>query len=110
MRLLKGLFSLVFSLVCLALGAQIQVGDTLRVAVFADMHVSPGTVADENLAQAIENVNKSGYDFVIVAGDVSNVGSDAELQNVYDKLKALQVPYFFGKTTASSSRRVIIYL
>ena len=95
MRLLKGLFSLVFSLVCLALGAQIQVGDTLRVAVFADMHVSPGTVADENLAQAIENVNKSGYDFVIVAGDVSNVGSDAELQNVYDKLKALQVPYFF---------------
>ena len=95
MRLLKGLFSLVFSLVCLALGAQIQVGDTLCVAVFADMHVSPGTVADENLAQAIENVNKSGYDFVIVAGDVSNVGSDAELQNVYDKLKALQVPYFF---------------
>ncbi len=95
MRLLKGLFSLVLSLMCLALGAQIQVGDTLRVAVFTDTHISPGTAADENLSQAIESVNKSDYDFVIVSGDVSNVGSDAELQNVYNKLKALRVPYFF---------------
>lgn len=95
MRGLKGLFLFILSLVSLCLGAQIQAGDTLRVAVFTDLHISPGTPADENLTQAVENVNKSDYAFVIVDGDVSNVGSDAELENVYNKLKALRVPYFF---------------
>ncbi len=95
MRGLKGLFLFILSLVSLCLGAQIQVGDTLRVAVFTDLHISPGTPADENLTQAVERVNKSGYSFVIVDGDVSNVGSDAELENVYNKLEALKMPYFF---------------
>ncbi len=95
MRGLKGLFLFILSLVSLCLGAQIQAGDTLRVAVFTDLHISPGAPADENLTQAVENVNKSDYAFVIVDGDVSNVGSDAELENVYNKLKALRVPYFF---------------
>ena len=95
MRVLKGLFVFIVSLVSLSLAAQVQVGDTLRVAVFTDTHVSPGSAADENLAQAVDFVNGSDYDFVIVAGDVSNVGSDAELENVYNKLAALKKPYFF---------------
>lgn len=95
MRVLKGLFVFIVSLVSLSLAAQVQVGDTLRVAVFTDTHVSPGSAADENLAQAVDFVNGSDYDFVIVDGDVSNVGSDAELENVYNKLAALKKPYFF---------------
>ena len=78
MRSLKSLFFLVLLSAFTGSAAQNMPSyDTVRLAVFADLHVSPGSVADENLSQAIENVNRSGYDFVIVAGDISNVGSDS---------------------------------
>ena len=95
MRSLKSLFFLVLLSAFTGSAAQNMPSyDTVRLAVFADLHVSPGSVADENLSQAIENVNRSGYDFVIVAGDISNVGSDAELENVFNKLRELTVPYY----------------
>ncbi len=95
MRSLKSLFFLVLLSAFTGAAAQNMPSyDTVRLAVFTDLHVSPGSVADENLSQAIENVNRSGYDFVIVAGDISNVGSDAELENVFNKLRELTVPYY----------------
>ncbi|MDD4819795.1 MAG: PQQ-binding-like beta-propeller repeat protein [Flavobacteriales bacterium] len=95
MRVLKTVFTLALTVICLWLSGQNTTADTLRVAVLADLHVSVGNAQDKNLSQVIENINASDYDFVIVDGDVSTVGSNEELTNVKNKLSLLNKPYFF---------------
>lgn len=53
-----------------------------RFAVFSDIHVTPGNENDRMLRLAVEEINKGGFDYVIVNGDLTNEGSDAEIANV----------------------------
>ncbi len=53
-----------------------------KFAVFSDIHVTPGNENDRMLRKAVEEVNKGGFDYVIVNGDLTNEGSDAEINNV----------------------------
>lgn len=75
------------SLTCLSSSAQ-------RFAVFSDIHVTPGNANDSLLRVAIEEVNKSPYDAVIVAGDLTNEGSDEQLENVHDIFKKVVHPLY----------------
>ena len=54
----------------------------IRFAVFSDIHVTPGNENDSMLRRAIEEVNGSKFDFVIINGDLTNEGSDIEINNV----------------------------
>lgn len=53
-----------------------------RFAVFSDIHVTPGNENDRMLRQAIDEINRSNYDYVIINGDLTNEGSDEEINNV----------------------------
>ena len=63
-----------------------------RFAVFSDIHVTPGNENDKQLREAIKEVNKGNYDYVIINGDLTNEGSDAEIANVKEILDGVTLP------------------
>ena len=71
----------------IALGAWGQ-----RIAVLSDVHVTPGNENDRQLRAAVEEINRGGFDYVVVNGDLSNEGSDAELANVKTILDGITAP------------------
>lgn len=76
---------LLFLAVALALPA-------LRIAVLSDIHVTPGNRADTLLRRAVAEINAGPYDLVVVNGDLTNEGSDAELSNVKSILDSISHP------------------
>jgi outer membrane protein assembly factor BamB/predicted MPP superfamily phosphohydrolase len=66
----------------------------IRFALLADLHVNPGSVSDSNLHRIVDDINHLEVDFVIVAGDLSNTGSDAELNAVKSALDKLEKPCY----------------
>lgn len=53
-----------------------------RFAVFSDIHITPGNENERMMRLAIDEVNNSNFDYVIINGDLTNEGSDAEITNV----------------------------
>lgn len=53
-----------------------------RFAVFSDIHVTPGNENEKMLRAAIDEINRGDFDYVIVNGDLTNEGSDIEINNV----------------------------
>lgn len=70
---------------CLTASAQ-------RIAVLSDVHVTPGNECDRQLRKAVEDINATPFDLVVVNGDLSNEGSDAELANVKGILDGIRHP------------------
>ncbi|MBO4961692.1 MAG: PQQ-binding-like beta-propeller repeat protein [Flavobacteriales bacterium] len=95
MSILKMRFALYALVLMACFGCQNSHKSTLKVAVMADLHVSPGNVQVSNMEDVISQINTSDYDFVIVAGDVSNAGGNDELECVHTALSKLEKPYFF---------------
>jgi outer membrane protein assembly factor BamB/predicted phosphohydrolase len=62
-------------------------------AFLTDIHVTPGSANAENLKLVVEEINDSDADMVIITGDISNAGSDAELQLVKGILDQLTKHY-----------------
>lgn len=56
--------------------------DSLTIAFFTDIHITPGNPMDGAMRTAVEEVNSLPFDMVIISGDLCNMGSDAELENV----------------------------
>lgn len=63
-----------------------------RFAVLSDIHVTPGNTNDSLLRVAVKEINNSSFDAVIVNGDLTNEGSDNELENVADILREIKWP------------------
>lgn len=63
-----------------------------RIAILSDIHVTPGNRADTMLRVAVDEINAAPYDLVIVNGDLTNEGSDAELRNVKSILDGIRHP------------------
>jgi len=80
-------------LAILAFVFQLAAGE-LRIAVLSDLHVSPGNDNDKTMPQLVEAVNADGSDLVVVTGDLTNRGSDAELANVHKRLLGIQKPLY----------------
>ena len=53
-----------------------------KFAVLSDIHVTPGNENDKMLRKAVEEINQGDFDYVIICGDLTNEGSDAEINNV----------------------------
>lgn len=68
--------------------------DTLRVAFFTDIHVTPGNVQDSLFRVAVDEVNASPCDIVIFGGDLTNLGSDAELEHVHGLISRLKKTWY----------------
>ena len=66
----------------------------LNFAFLTDVHVTPGGASDSLLRAAVAEINASPVDFVLVTGDLCNMGSDVELQCVHGILKRLRKPWF----------------
>ncbi|MBR4994969.1 MAG: PQQ-binding-like beta-propeller repeat protein [Alistipes sp.] len=80
-------------LLCVVLWSASSVAQT-RIALLCDLHISPGNRNEQMLKAVIEEINADPTQIVVVAGDVSNEGSDEELQRVKELLGAIKKPQF----------------
>ncbi|MCX6334977.1 MAG: PQQ-binding-like beta-propeller repeat protein [Bacteroidia bacterium] len=65
----------------------------VTIAFLADLHVNPDSYTDSALNRIVDEINAADFDFTIVAGDLTNTGSDAELSAVKRALDKLLKPY-----------------
>ena len=74
-------------------GVQSNSSKDLKFAFLTDIHVSPGNPNEENLKRAVYEINLLDVDMVMVTGDLTNSGTNAELQTVKEILDQLNKPY-----------------
>lgn len=68
--------------------------ETFKFAFFTDLHIGTST-APKDLTDAINDVNsRSDIDFVLVNGDVTELGTNAQLDEVKILLDKLNIPYY----------------
>ncbi|NCI47547.1 outer membrane protein assembly factor BamB family protein [Sediminibacterium soli] len=87
------LLSFVF-FACLALGhAQWK---PFRFAFLSDTHIgSPDGKAEEDLKRTVADINQmTGIAFVVITGDITELGTDAEIRLAKQLLDELKVPYY----------------
>ncbi len=82
------------SLILLIFIGQAGFGQKLTFALLTDLHVNPNSASDTAVHEIVSEINKDEYDFVIVSGDISNAGSNAELEAVKNALSKLNKPYY----------------
>lgn len=68
--------------------------DTLHVVFFTDIHVTPGNAQDSLFRVAVAEANASDAELVIFGGDLTNTGSDEDLEHVYGLMSQLEKPWF----------------
>ncbi len=68
--------------------------DTLRIAFVTDIHVTPGNEQDSLFRLAVAEIDGSDCDAVICGGDLTNMGTDAELSHVRALFDDLRKPWF----------------
>jgi 3',5'-cyclic AMP phosphodiesterase CpdA len=72
----------------------IYADDGVKFAFLTDIHLAPGAASDSNLIRTVADINRNNYAFTIVTGDITNNGSDPELNAVYRALSNLKKPYY----------------
>ncbi|UYQ94615.1 PQQ-binding-like beta-propeller repeat protein [Chitinophaga horti] len=77
-----------------ALQARAQTAAPIRFAFLTDIHVSPGIPSEKGLAGIVSEINTQPFDFVVLTGDLTNTGTDAELNAVHTILKNLKYPLY----------------
>ncbi|MBP1641237.1 MAG: bamB 3 [Bacteroidetes bacterium] len=65
-----------------------------KFALLTDLHVSPGNANERALSGIIDEINASDLPFVIITGDITNQGSNAELSNVKRQFGRFRKPYY----------------
>jgi len=71
-----------------------QTDKALRFAFLTDIHVTPDAPSEVALNGIVDEVNTGDYAFLMVTGDLTNTGSDEELQTVKKALDRLTIPYY----------------
>lgn len=82
-------FLLAFVLLLVAGTAMAQ-----RFAILSDVHVSPGNANEAQLKLAVQEINKTNVDAVLMTGDLTNEGSDVQLHNVKSILDGITHPLY----------------
>lgn len=62
----------------------------IKVALLADLHITPNNDNDKMMPSLVEEINGNKYDLVIVAGDLTNIGSYDELRCAHKHLKQIK--------------------
>ena len=65
-----------------------------KFAILSDIHVTPGNANETKLKAAVEEINSSDVDYVLITGDLTNEGSDEQLRNVKSILDRITKPQY----------------
>ena len=67
-----------------------------RFAFISDTHIgSPNGGAEEDLRRTVADINQmTGIDFVVITGDITELGTDAEIKLAKQILDELKIPYY----------------
>lgn len=87
-RVVRKLLFLLFSMLCVS--ATYAGGRSIRVALLADLHISPSNANEQAMQGLVDDINSEHFDLVVVAGDITNSGSDAELKCAFNYLKNIR--------------------
>ncbi len=71
-----------------------QENKSLHIAFLTDIHVNPGAPSKRALHDIVHEINQGYFDLLILTGDLTNTGSDAELNAVKKALEQLTVPFY----------------
>lgn len=85
--------SIFLIILCVIIGCRSSNEHSLKFAFLTDLHVGPGAPSEKNFSLVIDEINESDADLVIITGDLSNTGSDAELNAVKNILDSLSKSY-----------------
>lgn len=83
--------------VCLVtLGSANAQWKPFRFAFISDTHIgSPNGGAEEDLRRTVADINQmTGIDFVVITGDITELGTDAEIKLAKQILDELKIPYY----------------
>ena len=62
----------------------------LKIALLADLHITPNNDNDKIFSSVVEDINNNHFDLVVVAGDITNMGSNEELKCAYNHLRRIR--------------------
>lgn len=74
-------------------GCKKETQTNLKFAFLTDIHVTPGSPNEQFMDSVVVEINQSDVELVIITGDITNTGSDAELTLVKKILDKLSKPY-----------------
>ncbi len=82
-----------FLLLCISVSAQIK---PFRFAFISDTHIgSPDGVAEEDLRRTVSDINQmNDVAFVVITGDITELGTNAELMLAKRLLDSLKIPLY----------------
>ena len=66
----------------------------VRLAILSDVHVTPGNLNMKKLTEAVTEINATDVDAVMMTGDLTNEGSDEQLQTVKCILDGITHPLY----------------
>jgi outer membrane protein assembly factor BamB len=69
-------------------------GMAQRFAILSDVHVTPGNANEAQLKLAVQEINNTDVDAVLMTGDLTNEGSDVQLRNVKSILDGITHPLY----------------
>lgn len=86
---------LVFFVLLISIGSYGQ-SKTFRFAFISDTHIgSPNGGAEEDLRRTVADINEmTDIAFVVITGDITELGTDAELKLAKEIFDGLKVPYY----------------
>ncbi len=64
-----------------------------KFAQVTDTHIGTET-AKEDLERTVSDINNQNLDFVIVTGDITEMGTDEELASAKESLSKIKIPYY----------------
>lgn len=83
--------SLIFGLIV----QQNLLGQNFKFAQVSDTHIGSSENAKEDLERTVKDINlQSKLDFVLVTGDITEMGTDKELATAKDILEKINIPYY----------------
>ena len=91
---MKKIFFISFLLLsAILLNAQIK---PFRFIHISDTHIgSPDGKAEEDLRRTVEDINRmTGIAFVVLTGDITELGTDDEIKRAKEILDGLKVPWY----------------
>ena len=69
-------------------------GGVVRLAILSDVHVTPGNANAGKLREAVDEINLTDVDAVMLTGDLTNEGSDEQLRNIKGILDGINHPFY----------------
>src|SRR6476661_5522979 len=90
---MRSFLPFLFLMICFGATAQ---SHPFRFAFISDTHIgSPNGGAEEDLRRTVADINaQAGIDFVVITGDITELGTNEQLKLARQILDSLKIPYY----------------